>query len=115
MKKILIIVLLNFALIANINVFANEIPLSIPSDPKANYSVIKQEGSASMPIITTKRLGRSGISYSKRIFNCKDKTTKYLGTGESLIEMDRSSPDPKFGPIVSGSIAYYQWIFACKR
>jgi len=104
-----------FIFFANSCAIARDVPISIPSDPKANYTVINQEGTVAMPIITTKRHGSSGISYSKRIFNCKSKTTKYLGTGDSLIEMDRSSPEPNFYPIINGSIAYYQWIFACKR
>lgn len=94
---------------------AGEVRIFIPSDSKANYSVVSQEGPASMPILTTKRFGSSGISFSRRVFDCKNRKTRYLATGDTLIQMERSSPDPNFSPVVNGSIAYYQYLYACKK
>lgn len=89
--------------------------LHIPSDAKAEYTIINQGGTRNQPTLTTKRVGSSGTNYSKRIFDCNMQTTKYLGTGETLEEMKKSLPDPQMSMIIEGSIAYYQWKYVCKR
>ncbi|WP_440940551.1 hypothetical protein [Immundisolibacter sp.] len=101
-------------LIASASVVAAEKPLSVPSDPKAEFFVLEKGGSGSERTIVAKRVGPSGTSYSKRLYNCSDSTVKYLGTGDSLAEMASSKPGPSMGPIVKGSIAYYVGIEACK-
>lgn len=88
--------------------------ISVPSDPKAQYYVLDKGGSRSLRAITTKRIGPSGTSYSKRLYNCAQNTVKYLGTGDSLSEMNNSSPSPSMGSIVNGSIAYYIGLEACR-
>lgn len=67
-----------------------------------------------MPTLTTKRVGSSGTNYSKRLFDCKAGLTKYLGTGDTIDEMNKSMPDPQMSELVQGSIAFYQWKYACK-
>jgi len=94
---------------------SSEYPLLIPSDPGARYYVIGKEGSIDMPILITKRIGSSGTSYSKRIFDCRNKTTKYLGDGDSIAEMNSSSPSPRMGDIFPQSIAWYQWNHVCNN
>ena len=94
---------------------AAEYQLPIPSDPKAQYAVLEKGGTKDMPTIVTKRTGSSGTSYSKRVFDCKAATVKYLGTGDSLEKMVASRPDPNMAPLVEGSIAYYQWRHACGK
>ncbi|MCG9100224.1 hypothetical protein [Laribacter hongkongensis] len=89
--------------------------LYIPSDSQAKYTVINKRGSKKMPTLTTKRVGSSGVNYSKRLFDCKARTTKYLGTGDTMKEMKASMPDPKMSMIIDGSIADYQWKYACNR
>lgn len=93
---------------------ANEVELFIPSDPKAKYFIIDKTSRGSESILVTKRIGSSGVSFSKRLFNCKNKTVKYLGFGDSISEMNSSKPDVSMSPIVEGSIADYQRIAACK-
>lgn len=101
-------------LIVSTSVLAAETPLSVPSDAKAQFFVLEKGGSGSQRTIITKRVGSSGTSYSKRLYNCADSTVKYLGTGDSLEDMNKSNPDPNMGPIVQGSIAYYVGLEACK-
>ncbi len=95
-------------------VLAAEKPLHIPSDAKASYLVLEKGGSGSQRTIVTKRTGSSGTSYSKRLYDCSNGTVKYLGSSDSLEGMKRSKPDPKMGPIVEGSIAYYVGLEACR-
>lgn len=95
-------------------VLAAEMPLHIPSDSKANYLVLEKGGSGPQRTIVTKRTGSSGTSYSKRLYDCSNGTVKYLGSGDSPEEMRRSKPDPRMGPIVEGSIAYYVGREACR-
>lgn len=95
-------------------VFATEKYLSIPSDSNAKFFVLEKIGSGAERTIVTKRVGSSGTSYSKRLYNCTDRTVKYLGSGSTLAGMNSSQPDPNMSPIASGSIAYYVGIEACK-
>ena len=90
-------------------------PLSIPSDPKADYFVLEKGEWEGMPTLLTKRVGTSGTIYSLRVFDCLAATTKYLGTGESIAAMRDSRSDLAMYPLVEGSIAYHQWQHACKR
>ncbi|WP_411726455.1 hypothetical protein [Methyloglobulus sp.] len=101
-------------LIISASAVAAEIPLNVPSDPKALFFVLEKGGSESERTIVTKRVGSSGTGYSKRLYNCADNTVKYLGTGDSLEAMNKSNPDPKMGSISEGSIAYYVGFEACK-
>ncbi len=103
------------ALIVSSSALAEETSLSVPSDPKAQFFVLEKSGSGSQRTIVTKRVGSSGASYSKRLYNCADSTMKYLGTGDSLASMNKSNPDPNMSPIVQGSIAYYVGLEACKQ
>jgi hypothetical protein len=89
--------------------------ISVPSDAKAQYSVLEIGGKWPKRTIVTKRFGPSGTSYSKRLYDCSNNTVKYLGNGDSLAEMGKSKPDPNMGPIVPQSIAYYVGQHACKR
>lgn len=88
--------------------------LTVPSDPKAQFFVLDKIVKGEERTIVTKRVGPSGTSYSKRLYNCTEGTMKYLGTGTSLAEMATSRADINMGPIVQGSIAYYVGVEACK-
>jgi hypothetical protein len=61
---------------------AAEISLSIPSDANANFFVLEKSGKGPERTILTKRIESSGASFSKRLYNCKDDTVKYLGNGD---------------------------------
>lgn len=104
----------SIAIVVSASAFSAESLVSVPSDPKAQFFALEKGGSGSERTIVTKRVGTSGVSYSKRLYNCANSTVKYLGTGDSLDAMSRSMPDPNMGPIVQGSIAYYVGIEACK-
>ncbi|POG01255.1 hypothetical protein BGP85_22420 [Pseudomonas putida] len=88
--------------------------LYIPSDPKASYTILDRDSSGTERTITTKREGASGTSYSRRLYNCAEKTVKYLGSGETIEQMHASKPDPRMGPIIEGSIADYVGAEACR-
>lgn len=88
-------------------------PLEVPSDASAQYFVIARGGTPERPTITTKRIGSSGTSFSLREYDCRAQTFRYLGEGETLEEMNSSTPDPNMGPIVSASISDYVGRAAC--
>jgi hypothetical protein len=92
---------------------AAEKPISVPSDPKAQFFVLEKGGKGVERTILTKRVGPSGTTYSKRLYNCADNTVKYLGSGETQESMTASKADQKMAPIVEGSIAYYVGVEAC--
>ena len=93
---------------------ATESTLNVPSDSKAQFFVLEKDGKGAQRTIVTKRVGSSGTSFSKRLYNCNDNTVKYLGTGDSLASMATSKADPNMASIVQGSIAYYVGVEACK-
>ena len=88
---------------------------SVPSDNKAKYFIIEMGGSRNEPTITTKRVGSSGESYSKRIYNCSKNTVRYLGTGSTLREMKISKSEEKMMPVIYKSIAYYVGKKVCNQ
>lgn len=94
---------------------AAEKALNIPSDPNARFAVLEVGGDWPNRTIVTRRTGPSGTSYSKRLYDCAAMTVKYLGSGDTLAQMDASPPDPRMGPIVAGSIADYVGREACRR
>ncbi len=94
---------------------SGERPLSVPSDPKAQYTVLDVSGEWPDRVIVTRRVGPSGVSFSKRIYDCSNHTVKYLGDGDTLAEMEASTPDERMAPIVPEAIAGYVGREACKR
>lgn len=94
---------------------AKETPLVVPTDAKAKYAILEVAGAWPSRTIITRRVGPSGTTYSKRLYNCANNTVKYIGTGDTLEEMARSKPDPKMAPIVPEAIADYVGRRACKR
>jgi len=66
------------------------------------------------PIIVTKRVGKSGENYSRRIYSCMENTVAYLGSESTMEEMNNSKPDLMMSPITAGSIAHYVKLQACK-
>jgi len=105
---------LTVSLMASSVAFGAAIPIRIPSDSNAEYSILEKQGSGSERTITTKRTGSSGTTYSRRLYNCAQETFKYLGTGESFEAMASASPDPVMSAIVQGSISYYVGLEACR-
>ena len=102
-------------LIVSSSAYSAEKVLAVPTDAKATYAILEIGGKFPNRTIVTKRIGSSGTSYSKRIYNCSRKTVKYLGTGDNLAEMTSSTPDPNMSEIVPESTADYVGRQACKR
>lgn len=88
--------------------------LNVPSDPTGTFTVISKSMDRGLAVITTKRSGSSGVTWSKRAYDCGNGMVMYLGTGGSYAEMAASMPDPSMAPIVSGSIADYVGREACR-
>ncbi|HCA5737346.1 TPA: hypothetical protein MXQ19_002137 [Citrobacter freundii] len=110
MKKFIILAV---GAAVSFNVFASEV-FTVPTDSKASYTVLEKTRSGDMSTITTKREGPSGVSYSKRLYDCKASTVKYLGSGDTIEQMNGSAPDPNMAPIIDRSIAYYVGQKACR-
>ncbi len=93
-------------------------PIVITSDT-AKYFVLeknmKVNNNKNLRSIVTKRVGSSGVTYSKRLYDCKNNTVKYLGTGNSIEAMNKSKEDAKMSPILNGSIAYEIGLIICKN
>ena len=88
--------------------------IQVPSDSRAQYYFLEKSGNSTFRTLTTKRVGPSGTSYAKRLFNCSQKTVKYLAEGENLSAVRAAtSSSYQLAPIVSGSIAYYMYLEAC--
>lgn len=88
--------------------------LVVPSDPSATYEALSAKLRQDHKVeIVTKRRGRSGVSFSKRLVDCVAGTAKYLGDGDSLEEMERSKPDKNMTKPVQGSITFYVASYAC--
>ena len=110
MRRYGVLILLSIATVA----LAAETPLKVPSDPKAKYYVLEKSGAGTDRVILTKRVGPSGTSYSRRLYNCSNSTFKYLADADTLEGLKKAKPDPKMGPLVEGSISYYVGLEACK-
>ena len=89
-------------------------PLQVPTDPSAEYEAISSSLLAdSTVVIVTKRVGRSGTSYSKRKVDCVAGTAMYLGDGSSMEEMNSSTPDKRMSKPIPESITFYISSYAC--
>ncbi|EOC0426633.1 hypothetical protein QMS96_19880 [Cronobacter sakazakii] len=101
-------------MIASSCAVAAEYPFSVPTDSSANYTVLEKDVNNDFVTIITKREGKSGVTYSKRMYSCKDNTFKYLGSGETLEQMSSSQPDDHMSPIIAESITDYVGKEACR-
>jgi hypothetical protein len=91
-------------------------PLYIPSDPKAQYTVLSiKKASKNTKYITTLRQGPSGDGYSKRLVDCQNLTFKYIATSDTLAGLSEEHPDPSMSPIVGESISAVIVRYACSH
>ncbi|MBI2278187.1 MAG: hypothetical protein HYU74_12605 [Dechloromonas sp.] len=89
-------------------------PLAVPSDASAKYWLMyKDTGKSPIRTIVTRRVGSSGTSWSRRQYNCADYTVRYLGTGDTREQMDKSKPDQKMTNVLPGAIADHIGREAC--
>lgn len=92
-------------------------PITINSDTARYFVLEKQmkvDNNKNLRSIVTKRVGSSGVTYSKRLYDCKNNTVKYLGSGDTLEKMNTSKLDTKMSAIFDGSIAYEVGLIICK-
>jgi hypothetical protein len=87
----------------------------IPMDPEAEYFVVGRTGRSDKPTLATQRVGPNGMSFSKRLFDCKAHTFKYLSDGSSLAALNKPGPAREMTPLVDGSISDYWWRHACHK
>lgn len=89
--------------------------ISVPSDPAASFymmdKVVEQGGGR---VIITRRVGSSGESWSRRIYDCGEYTVKYLGTGATRAAMDAGKPDPNMTRVLPRTIADDVGRVACR-
>jgi hypothetical protein len=85
--------------------FAAEYPIDIKTDLKGSkFFVGEKAGTENNPTLVVKRASGTKTSYTKRQFDCKARTVKTLGRGDSLEAMGKSEPDKEAFPIAEGSI-----------
>lgn len=94
---------------------ADEYPLEIETDLKAEYFVVEKDGTPQQPTLLLKRVRAGSTSYSKRLFDCEARASKYLGSGETLEEVAASKPDEEMTPVAPGTIAEQLWKHACGK
>lgn len=109
MKKVILLSLVA----ASLSAHAAQERVKIPSDPNATFTIIERSGKGRVRTIVTKREGSSGVSYSRRQYDCQAATWKYLGTGDTPAKMNSSKPENKMTPVHDGSIASYVGGIAC--
>lgn len=96
------------------NASAQAIP--VPGDPGASYSLVSiKKISAKRIEVVSKRVGRSGTSYARRLVDCGNMTFKYLGEGDTLKEALVDSPDGKMSALTDGSSSHGVSVYACRK
>lgn len=92
-------------------------PVSVPSDPGATYLALSIEKAPSEGeiYITTQRTGKSGITYAKRLINCRQNTFKYVGDADSLEVLKSQNLKEEMGGLSHGSISWYVSQYACAQ
>lgn len=104
-------VLLGLTIVSSLN--AEEQPLQIDSDLKAEYFIVSRGGSPEQQILLLKQVRAGSVVYSKRMFDCEAGTYQKLGSWESLEAMTAACPESGMHPIQEGTIAYQLWQYAC--
>lgn len=103
-----------FAVLLSASMARAETLLSVPADPTAQHFLVKKGGTGVARLIVTKRVGPEGISFAKRLYNCKENTVKFLGSAGSVEEIAATKPDSKIEAIAAGSIDFFIGAEACK-
>jgi hypothetical protein len=92
---------------------AEEVPLKIETDLKAQYFVVARGGSPEQQVLLLKRVRPGSTIYSKRLFDCEAHTYQSLGSWESLDAITAACPETGMEPIEEGTIAFQLWQYAC--
>lgn len=94
---------------------ADEYPLPIESDIKAEYFVVEKAGTAERPTLLLRRVRHGATSYSLRHFDCAGQSYKQVSSGESVEALTPPPVDDDLAPAEEGTIAYQLWKHACGK
>ena len=89
-------------------------PMRFAADPGGQYFILERGGDDRLRTLTTRRVGSSGETYSKREFDCTLHDARYLGTGSTLEKMKAAKPEANRMTPVAGSIAEALLKEACR-
>jgi len=103
------------AIFSSFTAFADDVPLDIKTDLKGAYFLVKKAGSSDRPTLMIKSVSGDYINYSKREFDCKARTSRFLSTGVSLQQLQEIKPVSKMSSIVADSINDQLWRLACTK
>lgn len=92
-------------------------PIDVPSD-SAKYFILEKKlkvnNNKNLRTIVSKRVGSSGVIYTKRLYDCKNKKFKVLQEGDTLEQMKSAKIiETKMSDILIGSIVYHIGVEAC--
>ncbi|MCS3471211.1 hypothetical protein M2401_004973 [Pseudomonas sp. JUb42] len=93
---------------------AEENVIVIPNDKLAQYVLIDTSGSAEERMIVVKRSSMSGIVYSRRVYNCKEDTVHFLGSGLTMEALNGDQINWREQPVESDTVASDIEKIACK-
>jgi hypothetical protein len=88
-------------------------PIIIPSDATGEYFVLGRDARRTTRTLVIQRVGPSGVTYSRLLFDCKTHRFKYLSGGDTLAALDRPAPPRPMGLLFEGSISDFWWHHAC--
>ena len=96
--------------------FAAEYAIDIKTDLKGSkFFVVEKSGTANNPMVVVKRVSGTTSSYTKREFDCKARTVRTWGRGDSLEALDKAEPDKEAFPIKENSIPDQLAKHACPK
>jgi hypothetical protein len=96
--------------------FAAEYPIDIKTDLKGSkFFVVEKSGTPNKPIVVVRRAAGTTSSYTSREFDCKARTVKTLGRGDSLEALNKAEPDKEAFPIKENSIPDQLAKHACPK
>lgn len=93
--------------------YAKDMALNIKTDVKGQYFLVEKTSRAKRVTLLVKRVTTQRTVYVKREFNCAAHTVRYLGSGESMHEMEKDIADAKARAINKGSISDQLSTYAC--
>ena len=102
--------------------------ISIPTDPSAKYTLVEVvRRPDNLVEVTSRRDGKSGTSYAKRLVDCENARFVYLGDGDTVEEMrenenmwkeraaSEGKPFPDMAGLTPGSISTYVSEYGCRN
>lgn len=91
------------------------IPYGVPADPNAAYSLVGVRSADDGNIIAmTRRIGPSGVSFSRREIDCRRQRARYIGEGDTYREAERAAANPgEMASSIEGSSTHAAVQVAC--